>query len=167
MSDFEEGKENTPTYLSSSASQRRQLLLHHFPLYISSPLSLFLFLCVYLFFSAYSGFISLSLLFLVVIFTKCLVKGPACPQVWIRFTQGLGLCLVLFALTGVRSVRARKGISYKTAQFGGQRIFEMEGLGNSLQDTSPFLLSLCKSVSPTSVNAVHKKKCNIPMTCDS
>lgn len=72
-----------------------------------------LFLCVYLFLSAYAGFISLSLSFLVVIFTKRLVKGSACPQIWIRFTQGLGLCLVLFALRGVR-VRARVGISYKT-----------------------------------------------------
>lgn len=73
--------------------------------------SVFLVLCVYLVLSAYSGFISLCLSILVVIFTKRLVKGSARPQIWIRFAQGLGLCLVLFALRGVRRVRAREGIS--------------------------------------------------------
>lgn len=57
--------------------------------------------------------LSPSLSFLVAIFTKRLVKGLACPQVWIRFTQGLGLCLVLFALREVRRANAREGISFK------------------------------------------------------
>lgn len=100
--------ENKSTYLSSWASQR--LLLPHFPLYISP---LFFLRSVCLFISAYSGFTSLSLSFLVVIFTKRLVKGPAYPQVWIRFTQGLWLYLVLFALRGVRRLRAREGFLTK------------------------------------------------------
>lgn len=50
---------------------------------------LFLFHCVCLPLFAYSGFICRSLFSLVVIFTKCLVKVPAYPQIWIRFTQGL------------------------------------------------------------------------------
>lgn len=61
-------------------------------------------------------------------------------------------------------MRAREGISYKTPQFGGLRIFEMEGLGNSLQDISFFLLSLYKSVSSTGVKTVHRKNYNIPMS---
>lgn len=58
--------------------------------------------------------LSPSLSFLVVIFTKCLGKGSACPQVWIRFAQSLELCLALFALRPVKRVRASEGISYKT-----------------------------------------------------
>lgn len=58
--------------------------------------------------------VSPSLSFLVVIFTKCLGKGSACPQVWIRFAQSLELCLALFALRPVKQVRASEGISYKT-----------------------------------------------------
>lgn len=58
--------------------------------------------------------VSPSLSFLVVIFTKCLGKGSACPQVWIRFAQSLELCLALFALRPVKRVSASEGISYKT-----------------------------------------------------
>ncbi len=108
MSDFEEGKE-THQLLYPALQARGTIVSYTTFLCIFLPLSLSFPLCVS--FSAYSGFISLSPLFLVVIFTKRLVKGPACPQVWIRFTQGLGLCLAVFALTGLR---ARKGISYKT-----------------------------------------------------
>lgn len=107
MSDFEKGKEThqliCPAQLARGASYSDTTFL----LYFSSPFAFFFFLCISL--SAHSGFISLSLLFLMVIFTKCLVKGPACPQVWIRFTQGLGLCLAVFALTEVRRVRDKKG----------------------------------------------------------
>lgn len=69
-------------------------------------------------------------------FTQRLVKGPVCLHVWIRFTRGLVLCLVLFALTG--GVRAREGISYKTLVVKGY----LGGLGKSLQDISLFYLCI-------------------------
>lgn len=63
----------------------------HTNLYLQNdfPSFNFLLLYEYLSHSAYVRFISLLLSFPVVIFTECLVKGTACPQVWIRFTHGL------------------------------------------------------------------------------
>lgn len=111
--------------------QSSQLLSHHSWLYISSlrSFSSSVYHCLLRVYPALPVILCGE-------FTQRLVKGPVCLHVWIRFTWGLGPCLVLFALTG--GVRAREGISYKTLVVKGY----LRGLGKSLQDISLFYLCI-------------------------